>query len=163
MLNDAASRGNATAMLVLGGAYTAGQGVAVDLVTGANWYGKAAEAGNPAGMRYFAIANGRGIGGVPLDKTAGVRWMNKAADAGDAQAMTEMGTICLHGYGVARDSTKAVSWYQKAADADNAEGMGRLGLLYATGDGIASDLDKAEQLVRKAAEHHQRFGYPDWE
>ena len=105
VLREAAGRGSASAMGLLGRIYMLGVGIPADLPQAADWIRKGAERGDRESMRNLGFLYGSGSG-VPKDDNAALTWYRKAADAGDADAMNDVGGMYLHGTGVPRTMRK---------------------------------------------------------
>ncbi len=86
---------------------------AKDSQKAANWYAKAAEAGNKNGQFWygscFYLGDGR-----EKDYGQAVFWLEKAAEQGHFGAQKLLGDCYFHGYGVAQDYRTAVEWYRTA-------------------------------------------------
>ena len=78
----------------------------------AQWYRRAADAGNLSAMCYLGIMyeDGRGVG---KDEAEAVRLYRKAADAGDVDGMVYLGVMYKFGWGVGKDEAEAVRWYRR--------------------------------------------------
>ena len=117
-------------------------------------YRRAAEMGDPEGMRLLGICYFNGYGGLTKDEVKAVEWFQKAAEAGNATAMCSLGVCYEYGKGgLTKDTSKAVEWYQKAAEKGDDYAMCNLGNFYEYGKGgITKDEAKAVEWYRKAAE-----------
>ena len=80
----------------------------------AEWYTKAAEAGDADAMVEVAVCHGDGYG-VAKDEAKAFEWYTKAAEKGDINGMHRLGACYEYGEGTAVNRTKAVEWYTKAA------------------------------------------------
>ena len=77
-------------MIRVAGMYMTGQGgFQKNDTQAANWFRKAAEAGDVVRMRNLGLMyeNGRGL---PKDEAQAVTWFRKAADGGDSTAADEL-------------------------------------------------------------------------
>lgn len=100
-------------------AYEAARGdqAAADLLgeadQAAQWYRKAADAGNVEAMVSLgALLRKQG------KEDQAMQWYRKAADAGDADAMVNVGVLLAE----QGEKDQAVQWYRKAADAGRRDG-----------------------------------------
>lgn len=86
----------------------------------ARLYQRAAEAGEPAGMREYGL--------IRLKDTApeeAALWISRAAEAGDGEAMVEYAQLLALGIGVETSREEALVWLHRAAD----QGVERASLL----------------------------------
>lgn len=72
------------------------------------------------------------------------------AQEGNAQAQQMVGTMYLHGAGVARNDADAAKWFRLSADQGNAVAMKAMGRLYVQGRGMEQDLREATVWFRRA-------------
>jgi len=118
LYEQAAAKGNAEAMNVLGGMYFGFfgyVGVAQDLGKSHEWYEKAAAKGNADAMCSLGDYYNLGFG-VAQDSGKALEWYTKAAAGGNAKAMYTLGHYHELGImGVPQDYTKAREWYEMAA------------------------------------------------
>src|SRR3954468_22662529 len=84
-LTKAADEGDATAQFTLGMRYSRGDGVPVDLGTGAAWFTKAALQGDPDAQLNIGMMYERGDGVTRNLRTA-AEWYGKAANQGHVYA-----------------------------------------------------------------------------
>jgi len=124
--------------------------LAGDVSAAVEWYGKAAEGGDPNAMYKLAMAYLNG-NGVAQDLTEAFGHFRKAAEAGNAEAMYTLAQAYHAGQGLEKDLSQAVHWYNKAAEAGNAEAMHSLAAMYFTGEGLAKDNSRAVEWLVKAA------------
>lgn len=69
------------------------------------------------------------------------------------QALTLLGIMCQHGWGVPVDPQQAVSWWQEAAKLGDARGIDRLADAYHDGyGGVQQDYSQAVTLYRQSAD-----------
>lgn len=80
----------------------------------AEWYRKAASAGDVAGETHLAdcYRDGRG---VARDKAAAAEWYRKAAEQGDAGAQGTLAMLYAMGQGVPQSDVDAYFWFDLAA------------------------------------------------
>ena len=122
-----------------------------DYKKSAEWYTKAAEAGNASAQFNLGLCYYKGQG-VPQDYKKAVQWYKKAAEAGDANAQCNLGLCCKNGQeGLPPDYKSAVEWFTKAAEAGNANAQCNLGTCYKNGEGVPQDKNKAVEWFTKAA------------
>ena len=131
--------------------YERGRGVVQDDAQAVAQYRKAAETGDPKGMKDLGWMYEQGRG-VARDDAQAVDWYRRAADKGHSGAMTNLGKMYGDGRGVVQNHTQAVAWFRKAAEAGEPLGMNNLGVMYRDGQGVAQDDARAAGWFRKAAE-----------
>jgi len=117
----------------------------------AEWYNKAAAAGNNDAMKKLGVMYCEGRG-VSKDYTKAMELFHKAAAEGNTDAMCRLGYMYWHGKGVTKDERKSTEWYHRAAEAGNSSAMFILGGRYSSGRGVSKDSGKAIEWYRKAAE-----------
>jgi TPR repeat protein len=100
--------------VALGDKYAAGEGVVQNYKLAAEWYRKAAEAGNVPGEIHLAdgYRDGRGL---TRDMAQAAAWYRKAADQGDAAAQGTLAMLYTLGQGVPRNDVEAYYWLDLAA------------------------------------------------
>jgi hypothetical protein len=148
---EAAAKGNASAMHHLGALYANGHGVAQDYAKAREWYEKSAAKGEAIAMTNLGWLYDSGHG-VAQEYAKAREWYGKAAAKGNARAMTNLGALYDSGHGVSQDYAKAREWYEKAAAKGYASAMTNLGTLYANGLGVAQDYVKAREWYEKAVD-----------
>jgi hypothetical protein len=123
LLRQAANRGDLQAMVELGEANMedhAGEA--------AQWFRKAADAGNQSGMLHLGGMYELGSG-VRQDYGMAAWWYRKAAGAGSADAMYNLGRMYENGQGVPKDPQQAYKLYLQASGLGNAEAKAKLARL----------------------------------
>jgi TPR repeat protein len=150
-LEEAAAKGDATAMVKLGVLYANGEGVARDYAKAREWWEKAAAKGDAKAMANLGLLYSNSDG-VAQDYAKARELYEKAADKGDENAMFRLGGLYAEGHGVAQDYAKARGWWEKAADTGDENAMFTLGELYRNGHGVAQDYAKAREWYEKAAD-----------
>ena len=78
-------------------------------------------------------------------------WM-PLADAGDARAQAAIGSLYIHGNGVAVDYAEALRWTRRAAEQGDVTGQFNMGTIYAGGLGVERDYGQAAEWFARAAE-----------
>ena len=84
------------------------------------------------------------------DYTNALKWYKKAAKDGYDNALNQIGTIYLRGYGVPIDYEKAFEYYTKAANLGITAAITNLGLMYKDGLGVTQNYNKALELFQKS-------------
>ena len=147
-----AEKGNGNAMLTLGRFYEQGVGIARNYTKAMEWYGKAAQAGQPEGHYNLGVCYEVGMG-TASDMAKAVQSYQKASDLGLAIAMVKLSSIYISGNGAPRDTTKAISYLDKAASAGMPNAANELGLIYLSGLlGQKKDEKKALAMFTRAAD-----------
>ena len=151
----AAANGSRTAMFNLGvlniNLYNDDIEPQKNAVAAAQWFGKAAELGNPDALRQMAVMYREGIG-VAQDKARYHDLLAKAANLGDAGALRDMARNAASGDGMAKNMTLAVEYATKAADAGDVDVLTDLAaLLYRAGgpDNLARSRATLEKGVAR--------------
>lgn len=150
LLRVAADLGHADAQVDLALAYEHGDGVEKDQTLAFQWNQKAAEQGNPYGMRNVGVGYLYGRG-ARTDKAEGIKWLQAAAAKGNGSAMSSLGWAYEHGEGVKADPPTARQWYMRGADAGDMEASFQLGRFYAQALGGARNVDEAIKAYEFAA------------
>lgn len=94
-------------------------------------YLSAAEAGNAAAMREYALIL-RKAATTPAEVLDSTDWLRRAAEAGEPAAMLDYADALVFGIGVTASRYEAVAWLQKAADLGSPEAAQRLRTLELT-------------------------------
>ncbi|KAJ3084495.1 hypothetical protein HDU99_000497 [Rhizoclosmatium hyalinum] len=162
-LQEAASRDSTEAMVLLGQMYLDGtvkkwevkhnikrlgrneqEMRDYDLSIAADWFQRAAQAGDLDGMFQLAKCYEGGFG-VPNNPQQAFEWYLLGAIKGYPKAQNVTGWCYSQGYGVEKNKTEACKWYRKAAEAGLVEGQLNLGLAYTYGwsDGLKDRTEAA--------------------
>lgn len=114
---EAAEKGDKTAMSLLGDNYYFGDGAERDYDKAFYWYNRATNKSYP--HTFFGVARCYLYGhGVEQDIGKAVKYLKGAADL-DSDAMYELGNCYFNGWGVKQDNNEAKRLWQLAADKDN--------------------------------------------
>lgn len=149
-LAEAASEGDANAMLHLAGSFRLESAGPVDPAQAKAWYEKAAATGAAEGLVAIGFMYAQGeFGGS--DPAEAVRWYRRAADLGLAAGQALLGHAFLEGRGTARDPAEAGRWFEKAAAQGDANAQVALGFLFEAGEGRAVNREQALRWYRRAA------------
>lgn len=116
-----------------------------NLQQSADWFRRAAEAGNAEGCYEYgcSLMSGRG---VPQDFSASLFWLQQAAERGDTLAQFELGVQYACGEGVEPDRAKAFALFEQAAAAEHPGAMAALAQYYYNGEQVEQDFGKAWSL-----------------
>jgi TPR repeat protein len=95
-------------------------------------YQRAAEAGNPAGMREYA-RHLREVATTKPEMKAATDWLVRASEAGDAKAMVLLSQAYSLGVGIPPSLDLAHKWLQRAADAGEPTALDLVKLLQTQG------------------------------
>ena len=151
-LQNAAEKGDSTAMIVLAGCYQDGYGVGQeDHSEAVRWYRRGARSGHGISMAYLAACYEEGFG-VEQDYSSAVFWYIKCIEAGQVYAMAKLGACFEHGHGIEKDPIQAARWYRYGAEAGDGNAMLHLGFCYENGRGIEKDPIQAARWYRYGAE-----------
>ena len=160
LYREAARRGDPDAMLVLGGMYMQGEGVAENRKEGFKWLYKAANNGSSTKESQRVIGQFLLAGeGVPTNYKEAVHWYELAAEGGDVEAQSELAYLYFSGDKVERDYDKAHKLFQLAADKGYELAQYNMGILWYTGNGVPGvDLGKAYAWFSLAAANGNKNG-----
>ncbi|GEM_PF-2831552 len=145
-----AGKGDGAAMLRLGLAYAAGDGVPRDDANAAAWLGRAANAGQPVAQYLLGLRFERGIG-VPKDPAQAFKWFLAAAEHGNRKAMLNLGDILANGTGTQKNLAEALRWFQSAANLGLRDAQFNLAVMYERGFGTKASLGEAYKWYSIAA------------
>ena len=81
----------------------------------ADWFTKAAMAGDPVGQNNLGLCCGSGLG-VVQDRDAAFQWYTQSARQGYVKGQYNLGCCYEFGWGTDMDDVQAERWYQAAAD-----------------------------------------------
>ncbi|MBN9478705.1 MAG: SEL1-like repeat protein [Bordetella sp.] len=115
-LTRAANLGYAPAQLRLAGLYQDGAaGLTTDEAEARAWARRAAEAGDPKAMHFYAMQLYDGVGGA-RNRAEALSWLTKAAGAGRVDSQYNVAQMLEKGdEGVAPNRVEAFKWYMIAA------------------------------------------------
>jgi TPR repeat protein len=139
------------AMTMLGELYANAMGVKRDYARAAEWYKRAAEAGDREGMFALAMLRLSGRGGGTANREEGARWLASAAKLGNPKAAYNLALLYLDGQTFPQDVKRAAELLRVAADAGNPEAQYALATFYKEGTGVEKNIDKAVRLLQAAA------------
>ena len=86
------------------------------------------------------------------DIAAALEAWRPLAEAGDARAQAALGSLYIHGQGVAVDHAEALRWTRRAAKQGDVTGQFNMGTVYAGGLGVERDYATAAEWFARAAE-----------
>ena len=86
------------------------------------------------------------------DIAAALEAWRPLAEAGDARAQAALGSLYIHGQGVAVDHAEALRWTRRAAEQGDVTGQFNMGTIYAGGLGVERDYAVAADWFRRAGE-----------
>ena len=112
-------------MLMLGTLHSTGRGVERDYTKAAEWYWKAADAGNSLGLRYLVNYYIYGWG-VDKDLGKALELLDRYSESGNDDVSGLYGNY----YYTLKDYDKAAEYYTAAADSGDAAAMRQLGQIY---------------------------------
>ena len=127
-------------------------GLTRDYKLAAEWFHKAARAGNVLAQYILAQMHETGIeGSVEKDLDEAVELYQAAAKQQHKGAQFRLGRLYYYGEGVRQNYEMAASWYEKAANQGDLLAMGNLGVMLYEGTGVKKNEEKGLHLLRKAA------------
>jgi TPR repeat protein len=136
-----AEKGNVAAQKQLGYLYEIGAGVERDWLKAAEWYGKAADAGDDGAAAALGTLGRNWVRMNPTDNGAMYALVEKAARMGNAKAQFSLGLMNYRIGDLSFDKTsgnldEALTWYRRAADQGDVDSEVVLALAYAKGIGV---------------------------
>ncbi|MDR3254880.1 MAG: sel1 repeat family protein [Synergistaceae bacterium] len=151
MLQAEAEKGDAQALITLGGFYAEGAGVQKNFSKARECYEKAAQAGMAEGVYNVGVCWEVGMGSEADPKRA-AEYFRKAADMELPQAMFKMSMVLDSGSGVDRDEKASIDYMAKAADAGHPDAASIMGLVYLNGmRGQKKDTEAGIKMLKAAA------------
>jgi TPR repeat protein/serine/threonine protein kinase len=158
-IEEAATRGNATAMLLASGYHLQALGVPYNREAGVAWLQKAVDIGSAEAMVTLGLYCVEGSIGPDHGPKHAVALFRRAADAGDDQGVVYLARQLVKGVGVERDVPEALDLYRQATKAGNAFAMIEVGKLYEAGENVPRDMSEALFWFKKAADAREAKGY----
>jgi TPR repeat protein len=150
-MNRAQYNGDPKAMTMLGELYANAMGVKRDYARAAEWYKKAADAGDREAMFALAMMRLAGRGGTTTNREEAVKLLASSAKLGNPKAAYNLALIYLEGQTLPQDVRRAAELLRVAADAGNPEAQYALATFYKEGTGVEKDLEKAVRLLQAAS------------
>lgn len=140
-----------------GEAYYTGKNGEQNYTKAAEYFEKAAIAGNSNAANYlgFQYENGQG---VPQDYSKAVKYYLDSANAGNSLGSCNLGNLYYHGKGVPQDYSEAAKWYEKAASQGNQPAACYLANLYYEGKGVDRNYATAADWFLKAGDSINTVG-----
>jgi TPR repeat protein len=149
---QAAARGHANAMVVLGQMYHFADGVAQDYAKARELYEKAIILNHPRALNNlgFMIMNGQGAKGPPIDYGRAIHLLAMAAALGSADALNNLAHLYQQGRGFQQNYNEAHRLYEQAMDKGCVMAIENLAAMYYHGTGVTQDYAKAREYYEKA-------------
>ncbi len=135
---NAAKRGDAEAMGVLGLLYERGRGTPKDYGEAVKWLQRGARKNDASAQNNLGFLYLKGKG-VKQSGVEALNWFQKAADQGLASAQENLGLLYGGGKGIKKDYEKAFFWFRKAAEQNELEAQINLAIMYSLGEGGPKD------------------------
>jgi TPR repeat protein len=152
LANDAADKGDAWAMDLLGALYLSGAGPSPkNYALAAEWLRKAALKGNGDSMSRLGEMYFNGWG-VERNIATATDWYRRGVTMASAAAMNNLGTCLLRGDGVARNIPEGLALIEKAAERDPVA-KENLAAIKRRGEYGPPDPDEALRLYEASAEY----------
>jgi len=153
-LTNMAEKGNLSAQMQLGFAYTRGEVpelVPKDDATGHRWFERAVRTGDADAQANvgYDLLHGRGVTANPAE---GIRLLRVAADQGHAGAQAELGMAYTFGRGMERDEAAGHRLFVRAAAGDDVRAQANLGYDLLYGRGVAKNPAEGIRWLRIAAD-----------
>jgi TPR repeat protein len=144
----AAEQGSSEAQTELALGYLSGRGIAKDAVLAANWFSRAADAGDPCAQWNLSAILASGGKGIDADLKSAFKWCLTAAEQDFVAAQASLGTL----YAQMGEVKKAIHWWEKAAIQGDPESKFNIAQTLLKGDGSQGNALRALELLRQAAE-----------
>ncbi|TPW26338.1 sel1 repeat family protein, partial [Martelella alba] len=119
---QAADKGNSSALLELARAYQSGTGVPMDEAKAVDFFQQAADKGNSGALIALGQAYLTGTG-VSQDGNKAVAYFTQAADRGNTGGMVALARAYNNGNGVRKNIPKASEWAAKAGETLSVGGL----------------------------------------
>jgi uncharacterized protein len=119
----------------------------LDTIAAAQWFAKAAEAGDPVSQLMLASYLDRGIEN-DVDHVRAMNWLLQAASCEQTRADYFLATHYRDGIGAAEDRHEAFQWFRTAAERGDSGAMAEVGRMYLQGDGVPVDYGEAFKWLR---------------
>ena len=151
---SAAERGDSSASLALGHAYTFGfHGLTVDYVAALHYYRLAADSGDVAAQTRVAFMYLHGLGGEKREAAAFELLQRVVSSAmPTAASFALLGHMYEHGLSTSTSLINAASLYKRAAKHNSTDGLYHLGRFHFGGlGGLPQSYDKAEECWQRCA------------
>jgi uncharacterized protein len=151
-----AEKGNVSAQKRLGYLYEIGAGVERDWLKAAEWYGKAAEAGDESAGASLGFMGRNWLRMNAAASPIIYELVEKAAKMGNAKAQFSLGMMNYRIGDLSFDETtgnlgEALIWYRRAAEQGDVDSQVVLGLAYAKGIGVPQNYVEAHKWYDIAA------------
>ncbi len=158
-----AEQGHPPAQLALAKAYTAGEGVPLDIEIAATWWEAAMKAGNRAAALWLAAYHDNfGIGPNDLSKAAkayfyamalgddkAINRLTEIAELGVAEAEYWLGRAFLRKDRTIENAQTALTWLERAAEQEHAEALTEVAIIFRAGlSGEVNDKKAARYFAR---------------
>jgi len=144
-LKARAATGDKIAMRELAETYFGNQ----DYAQAAQWYAKAAKAGDRKAQTSLGLMYARGYG-VEKDIGRAYKWWSFAAAQNDPGAQYDLGNLYFSGEGIKQDYAQAAHWYREAAQRGHIQAQENLAMLYFDGKGVEKNIPQAYYLTKLA-------------
>lgn len=144
-----AERGDTRAMVIVGGFYKDGYGVATNPTLAFNWYKRAADQGN--GRAWYQLGMLYKYGSLKsIDYKKAYECFVNAASLGNPDGIYSQGYMLFKGLGCQQNYEQALQLFIKAANAKVHEATYFVGLCYRNGYGVPQSENTAKYWLRKA-------------
>lgn len=151
LLNHAAEKGHAAAMVQVAQLYFNGIDGQRDEQNALVWYKKAAALGNSEALYQLGLFSETGTL-LPANTTQALHYYHQSAAKNNAKAILALARIYQYGQGIAKDTKQAINWYTKLADIGNPYALYQLACLYQEGDN-GQQTRESMQLLKQAERH----------
>ncbi|WP_261404655.1 tetratricopeptide repeat protein [Chenggangzhangella methanolivorans] len=146
----AANPPDPAAMTLLGELYANGYFVPRAPKLSLDWYGRAAQAGDPKAMTALALAH-QGNGGAK-DETAAMALFERASEKNEPEALYNLAVLRLERGGSPQQTAAAARLMKRAAELGEAAAQYAYAALLKEGRGVERDQSAAAEWMRRAAE-----------
>jgi hypothetical protein len=146
-----ADQGIPRAEVILGFFYERGIGTEPDAALAVEWYRKAADKGQPAGLHNLAYSYENGELGLPVDEAKAYELYLKAVEVEYAPSIHNLGRMYIYGTAPTQDVDLGRALLERAVSLGLSEAAADYGYMLATGDGLPVDLARARDMYFRAA------------
>lgn len=136
--------------------YLIGNGVRQNVQLAAEWYERAANAGNPGAQNQIGYMSQAGLG-VPKDPQRAVRWYQLSATNGSISGKVNLAVAYIWGIGVERNPALGATLLSEASQKGSGVAAAYLGDLYVDGVGVMPDINRGIAYYERGAKLHSYY------
>lgn len=122
-----------------------------NISTAVSYYERAADALHTTALRALDSIYENGDDGIETDPNKSFHYCSLAAEQNDPQAITNLGTYYVEGFGTPRDLQAAAQLYLRSFEHGNEFAVGALSTIYHDQDFAGEDAEQARQFIKQEA------------